>query len=289
VNAWLTAARPATLLAVVAPVLVGTGLAVNDGVFHAGIFAAALAAALLMNIGVNFANDLSDAKRGADADDRTGPVRAVASGLIDERSMKIGIGTVFGAASMLGIYLATEAGWIVLVIGATAMLAAFTYTGGPFPYGYHGFGEIGVFVFFGLVATVGTRYLYDSTAPAAAWLLAVPVGMLAVSILVTNNIRDLDTDNRAGKRTLAVILGRRHTRLLYTVLLAGAFLLLLEFSAAGWVPRASALGLFALPLAVFPWWTVVKETSPAALISALKATAILHACFGVLVAVGAAL
>jgi len=288
VNPWLTAARPATLLAIVAPVVVGTGLAVDDGVFRTDIFLVTLVAALLMNIGVNFANDLSDATRGADAD-RVGPVRAVASGLIDTRSMKIGIAAVFGAAAVCGIYLATVAGWIVLVIGAVAMLAAFTYTGGPFPYGYHGLGEVAVFVFFGLVATVGTRYLYDGTLQSAAWLLAVPVGVLAAAILVSNNIRDLDTDGRAGKRTLAVILGRRHTRFLHTTLLVAAFLLLLEFAVAGWVPRGAALGLFALPLAIFPLWTVLKEASPEALVGALKADALLLACFGVLVAVGAAL
>jgi len=289
VSAWLVAARPATLLAVVAPVLVGTGLAAGDGAFRADVFLVALLAALFMNVGVNFANDLSDARRGADTNNRVGPVRAVASGLIDERSMKIGITAVFGAAAVCGIYLATVAGWIVLTIGAAAFLAAFTYTGGPFPYGYHGLGEVAVFTFFGIVATVGTRYLYDRSTPSAAWLLAIPVGMLATNILVANNIRDLDTDGQAGKRTLAVILGRRHTRLLHTLLVSAAFLLLLEFAAAGWVPRGCALGLFALPLAVYPLWTVLKETSPPALISALQANALLHLSFGVLVAVGAAL
>lgn len=286
---WLIAARPATLWASVAPVLVGSGLAWGQEVFRADAFAVALASAVLINIGANFANDASDARRGADGPARIGPTRAVASGLISPQRMWAGVAVAFALASAGGIYLALIAGWPVLVIGAACLLAAVGYTGGPFPYGYRAMGEAAVFVFFGLAGTVGSRFVHDGTAPLAAWLLAIPMGMLVSAILVANNVRDLDTDRAAGKRTLAVLLGRRGARWLFAGLVWGAFALLAVEAAAGWVPRLTALGLLAAPLAIPVVLTVSRETTGPVLIRALQMTARLNLLAGALVAVGAAL
>lgn len=286
---WLIAARPATLWASVAPVLVGSGLAWGQEAFRADAFAVALTSAVLINIGANFANDASDARRGADGPARIGPTRAVASGLISPQRMWAGVAAAFALASVGGIYLALIAGWPVLVIGAACLLAAVSYTGGPFPYGYRAMGEAAVFVFFGLAGTVGSRFVHDGTAPLAAWLLAIPVGMLVSAILVANNVRDLDTDRAAGKRTLAVLLGRRGARWLFAGLVWGAFAVLAVEAAAGWVPCFTALGLLAAPLAVPVVLTVSRETAGPVLIRALQMTARLNLLAGALVAVGAAL
>jgi 1,4-dihydroxy-2-naphthoate octaprenyltransferase len=288
-RAWVLAARPPTLLAAVSPVLVGSGLAWGEDAFRWDVFVVTLAAAVLINVGVNFANDASDARRGADTAARIGPTRAVAAGLIPARRMWAGVAVAFGLAAAGGAYLAWVAGWVILTIGAGSLIAALGYTGGPWPYGYRGFGEVFVFVFFGLVATVGSRFVHDSTAPLAAWLLAFPVGMLITAILVANNVRDIDTDRIAGKRTLAVIVGRRRGRHLFAALVLGAFVALAAAAAAGAVPRLTLLGLLALPLAWFPVRTVYRETSGPALIGALKATARLQALAGLLIAIGAAL
>ena len=288
-RAWLLAARPATLLAVVAPVLVGSGLAAGAGVFRGDAFTVAMISALLLNTGVNFANDASDAGRGADTGSRIGPRRAVASGWITPRAMWAGVAAAFSLAAAGGIYLAFIAGWPVLAIGAAAILAALGYTGGPAPYGYRGWGEVAVFIFFGVAATVGSRFVHDSTAPLDAWLLAVPVGMTAAAILVANNVRDLETDRAAGKRTLAVILGRRLARALYGLLVLGGFPLIAWFSLAGWTPLGAVIAVAAAPLAAVPLRTVARETAGPALIGALKATALLHALTGALLAAGSAL
>lgn len=286
---WVLAARPATLWASVAPVLVGGGLAAGDDVFRWDAFVVTLASAVLINIGVNFANDASDARRGVDNAARIGPQRAVASGLITERRMWAGVAVAFGLAAAGGIYLTWIAGWLVVAIGVTSLIAALAYTGGPAPYGYRGWGEVSVFVFFGLAATVGSRYVHDGTAPIDAWLLAIPVGMLATAILVVNNIRDIATDRQAGKHTLAVVLGRRRTRALFTALLYGAFALIAVFAAVRWTPPYTLLALAALPLAYRPARVVSRDTSGPELVGALKATARLHLAVGLLLAVGAAL
>jgi len=286
---WLMAARPATLWAAVAPVLVGSGLAADDRVFRWDVFGVTLAAAVLINVGVNFANDASDALRGADTAARIGPTRAVASGLISARAMWIGVATSFSLAAVGGVYLFAVAGWPILAIGAASFVAALGYTGGPFPYGYRGAGEIFVFLFFGLAATIGSRYAHNSSAPLDAWLLAIPVGMLVTAILVANNVRDIDTDRTAGKRTLAVILGRRATRHLYAVLVLGPFPLIALFAAAGWTPRLTVIAVAASLLAIPPVSTAYRETSGPALIGVLKGTARLHVIAGALVGLGAAL
>ena len=273
-----------------APVLVGGGLAVDDGVFRWDVFLVTLAASVLINIGVNFANDASDASRGTDTAD---PHRPHQGGRqwpdLRPARMWAGVAVAFGLAAAAGVYLTCVAGWPILAIGAASLIAALGYTGGPFPYGYRGLGEVFVFVFFGLAATVGSRFAHDSTAPLDAWLLAIPVGMLVTAILVANNVRDIDTDGQTGKRTLAVMLGRSRTRHLYAVLVVGAFPLIGLFAIAGWTPGLTALGLVAAPLAVLPVRTVYRETAGPALIGALKGTARLHALVGALIGLGAAL
>ncbi|MCJ7725171.1 MAG: 1,4-dihydroxy-2-naphthoate polyprenyltransferase, partial [Acidimicrobiia bacterium] len=289
IRPWLLAARPPTLWAAVAPVLVGGGLAADDGAFRWDVFAVTLVAAVLINISVNFANDASDAHRGADSETRIGPTRAVASGLIPARSMWAGVAVCFALAAAAGIYLTSVAGWPILAIGVASLVAALGYTGGPLPYGYLGLGEVSVFLFFGLAATVGSRFAHDSAAPLDSWLLAIPIGMLVTAILVANNVRDIDTDRTAGKRTLAVMLGRPATRHLFAVLVLGAFPLIAAFAALGWTPAATAIAVAALPLAVPPVRTVYRETAGPALIAGLQGTARLHVVVGALIGLGAAL
>ncbi|MCP4249580.1 MAG: 1,4-dihydroxy-2-naphthoate octaprenyltransferase, partial [bacterium] len=205
------------------------------------------------------------------------------------RQMWVAVWVVFGIAAACGIYLAVIAGPIIIVIGVVSILATLGYVGGPRPYGYMGLGELFVFVFFGVVATVGSRYVHDSTAPGAAWLLSVPVGFLVTAILVANNIRDIETDAATGKRTLAVIIGRSRTAWLFDVLVYGALVLLVVFAAAGWTPRWTMLGALAVPLAVPVSRVVHTSTEGPPLIGALKGTARLHFVVGVLVALGAAI
>ena len=205
---WLVAARPRTLPAAIAPVLVGTALAVSEDQFKALAFVAALVGSVFIQIGTNLSNDLSDARRGADTEDRLGPVRVTAGGLMPPRRVLIGTYVAFGVAVACGIYLTAEAGWEILVIGIASIVAGVLYTGGPRPYGYEGLGEVFVFLFFGVVAVTGSYFVQTEEVRWEAFVLSVPVGLLASAILVVNNVRDVDTDRRAGKRTLAVKLGR---------------------------------------------------------------------------------
>jgi 1,4-dihydroxy-2-naphthoate octaprenyltransferase len=200
-------------------------------------------------------------------------------------------GVVFAIviATIAGIGLAVIAGPVILVIGAVSVIAMLGYVGGPVPYGYHGLGEVFVFVFFGLVATVGSRYVHDMTAPAAAWLLAIPVGMLVTALLVANNYRDLDTDAATGKRTLAVILGREKTKWLYAVLIYGSFLLIVVFGVAGWTPLPTLFAAMLAPYTVGPVRTLWQSTDGPSLIRALVMNGKLHLWTGVILAVGAAL
>ena len=221
---WLLAARPRTLPAAVAPVLVGTALAATEGVFKPVTFLAALLAALFIQIGTNLSNDYSDARRGADTDDRLGPVRVTAGGLVPPRQVLIATWVAFGLAVVAGSYLIATAGWELLLVGAASILAGVLYTGGPRPYGYEGLGEAFVFLFFGVVAVSGSYFAQTERLTPEALMMAIPVGLLASAILVVNNVRDIETDRRAGKRTLAVRLGRPATRRLYTAMVAGAFL-----------------------------------------------------------------
>jgi 1,4-dihydroxy-2-naphthoate octaprenyltransferase len=286
VRIWLMAARPRTLPAAVAPVLVGTALAATEDTFKVLTFIAALVGALFIQVGTNLSNDYSDARRGADTEDRLGPVRVTAGGLVPPRQVLIATYVAFGVAVLAGVYLIATAGWELLLVGAASILAGVLYTGGPRPYGYEGLGEVFVFLFFGVVAVAGSYYAQVEKLEWEALVLAVPVGLLASAILVVNNVRDLETDRRAGKRTLAVRLGRERVRTLYAAMLALAFLTApapwLLGSLSGWL----LLSWLAVPLAV-PLVRVVRtRTDGPSLNGALAGTGRLQLVFCVLLSAG---
>ncbi len=283
---WLLAARPRTLPAAVAPVLVGTALALTDDVFRPLAFVAALVGSVFIQIGTNLSNDYSDARRGADTEDRLGPVRVTAGGLLPPRRVLVGTYLAFGIAVAAGAYLAAVAGWELLVVGVLSILAGVLYTGGPRPYGYEGLGEVFVFLFFGVVAVVGSYYVQTEELVWEAFALSVPVGLLAAAILVVNNVRDVDTDRRAGKRTLAVKLGRDRARGLFVAMLAVSFAAPLGVALAGGLSWWLALTLLAWPLAVPLVRTVRSRTDGPALNEALASTGRLLAVFSLLLSAG---
>ena len=291
VRTWLLAARPATLPAAVVPVLVGSAVgaveaAAAGGAFRWGPMLAALVCALLIQVATNFANDYSDFHRGADTPDRLGPVRATSAGLLAPRQVLAGIVGTFGVAVLLGLYLVTVGGWPIFAIGVLSILAGLAYTGGPWPFGYHGLGDVFVFVFFGLVAVTGSAYLQTGRWTALALAAAVPVGLLVTNILVVNNLRDLPTDRAVGKGTLAVRIGDRPTRLQYAALAAVAYaipaLLVLTGAASAWL----LLPLLALPIAVALVRQVVGGLAGRELNAVLRRTGQLEMAFGVLLAAG---
>ena len=284
VQAWKIAARVHTLPAAVVPVVVGSALAEFDDVFRFDALAYGLTAALAIQLAANFANDASDAARGADTAERLGPPRMVASGRISSRQMWTGVTLALLVAAGAGVALTAIAGPIILVIGVVSVAAMLGYVGGPIPYGYRGLGEVFVFVFFGIVATVGSRFVHDMTAPRAAWLLSIPIGMLVTAILVANNYRDLDTDRAAGKRTLAVILGPARTRTLFAILAYGAFPLIALFAVVGWTPMLTVFAFLLISFATGPVRIVYSKTDGPALIRALKMTARLHLWTGLVLA-----
>jgi 1,4-dihydroxy-2-naphthoate octaprenyltransferase len=283
---WLMAARPRTLPASVAPVLVGTALAGHDGTFHALRFVAALLGAIFIQVGTNLSNDYSDARRGADTEDRLGPVRVTAGGLVPPRQVLIATYVSFGVAVLVGVYLVAVAGWELLAVGAASILAGVLYTGGPRPYGYEGLGELFVFLFFGIVAVTGSYFVQRQGLPWEAFALAVPVGLLAAAILMVNNIRDLETDRRAGKRTLAVRLGRERARRIYGLMVYGAFLSAPLPWLLGSLSFRLLLPWLALPLAVPIVRTVARRTDGPALNEALARTGMLQLAFCVLLSAG---
>jgi 1,4-dihydroxy-2-naphthoate octaprenyltransferase len=284
-EAWIMAARPTTLPAGVAPVLIGSASAWHDGVFALLPFVVVLFAVIAIQVGVNYANDLADAQRGADTEARIGPQRAVASGIITATDMRRGIAVAFGLAGLTGIYLIWYAGWPILVIGVISILAALGYTNGPVPYGYYGLGELFVFVFFGLVATVGTRFVFSSPVPSAAWAGGVVMGLLAAAILEANNIRDIDTDQEAGKRTLAVVVGRLWARRLYAGSLIAAFFVIAFSALVGWFPPIALMALIVAPLSIPLIKTIFTETQGPPLIGVLKGTAQLQLFVALLLSV----
>ena len=288
-RAWLLAARPRTLTAALAPVLVGAGLAAHHGRFALGPAAAALAGAVLIQIGTNLANDYYDFVRGGDTADRVGPVRVTQAGLVPPRSVRRAMVLVLAAAMLPGAYLVAVAGWPIVWIGLASIACAVLYTGGPFPLAYHGLGDAFVFVFFGLIAVGGTYYVQALAWPPDALLAGAGLGALSTALLVVNNLRDIETDARAGKRTLAVRLGRAGTRAEYVLLLAVAALVpLVGFMALGWPPTV-LLALAAAPLSVRPLEAVLSVSDPRALIPALAGTARVVALYGALLALGLAL
>jgi 1,4-dihydroxy-2-naphthoate polyprenyltransferase len=282
---WAMAARPRTLPAAIAPVLVGTALAGSEDVFRPLAFAAALIGSVFIQIGTNLSNDYSDARRGADTEERLGPVRVTAGGLVPPRKVLVATWLAFGIAVAAGAYLIALVGWELLAIGAASILAGVLYTGGPRPYGYEGLGEAFVFLFFGVVAVAGSYYVQTEDLEPLALSLAVPVGLLSAAILMVNNIRDLDTDRRAGKRTLAVRLGRRRA-----VAVFGATLWL----AFGWMAGVAiaegepwlVLPLLAVPLVPALQRTVATRTDGPSLNAALARCGMLLALFSLLLSAG---
>jgi len=287
-HAWWVAIRPATLPAAVGPVLVGLGVAMGIGVFAILPALGCLAVALLLQIASNVGNDLADFRSGVDTHERLGPPRAAALGLLSEREMLAGLVVIVGLAGLVGLYLAWVGGLIIVILGLAAIAGAFLYTSGPWPYGYHGLGEVFVFIFFGLVAVAGTTYLQTLSWEPLAFAAAVPVGALITAVLVVNNLRDLDTDRASGKRTLAVMLGARGARLEYDVLLALAYLVPLALTVAGAGSVALLLPLLSLPMAV-PLATIVHAGGdPRRLNAVLKRTARTSLVFSLLLAIGLA-
>jgi len=288
VASWLLAARPKTLSAASVPVVVGSACALALGAFNWGPALAGLAGALLLQIGANFANDVYDYEKGADTAERLGPTRAVQAGLITPGAMKRGMYVVFGLALLVGVYLTLVAGPVILAIGIVSILSAIAYTGGPYPLGYNGLGDVFVFVFFGLVAVCGTVFVQLGSVPALAVWCSLPVGSLATAILVVNNLRDREQDATVGKRTLAVRFGARMAIFEYGLLLALAYAVPLFLATSGAHGRFVLLPLLTLPLARGLMRAVATEQGRA-LNARLAGTAKLLLIFGILLALGIAL
>ncbi len=283
---WLIAARPRTLPAAVAPVLVGTSLAWTVGPLDWIAFVAASLGALFIQVGTNLSNDYSDARRGADTEERLGPVRVTAGGLVPPKQVLFATYASFGMAVLCGIYLIIIAGPVLLLIGAASILAGVLYTGGPRPYGYEGFGELFVFTFFGIVAVTGSYYVQRQALEWEAFVLAIPVGLLASAILVVNNVRDLETDRRANKQTLAVRIGRANTRRLFAVMVSLAYPTALLPTILGSFNAWPLLVLLTIPIAVALIRTVASHTDGPTLNASLAKAGILELSFCVLLTAG---
>jgi 1,4-dihydroxy-2-naphthoate octaprenyltransferase len=286
IRIWLMAARIRTLPVAVAPVLVGTALAGFQGVFHPLRFLAALIGSVFIQVGTNLSNDYSDARRGADTEDRLGPVRVTAGGLVPPRQVLIATYVTFAIAVLAGIYLVAVSGWQLLLVGAASILAGVLYTGGPRPYGYEGLGEAFVFLFFGIVAVAGSYFVQVKHLEWEAFALAVPVGLLAAAILVVNNFRDIDTDRRAGKRTLAVRLGRERTRILFAAMVYLAYLLTPVTWLFGPLKAWVMLPWLTIPIAAPIVRTVRNRSDGASLNGALAQTGMLLLAFCILLSAG---
>jgi 1,4-dihydroxy-2-naphthoate octaprenyltransferase len=300
-RAWLMAARPQTLPAGAAPVIIGVGLAVSDDVFAPLPAFAALVGALLIQVGTNFANDYYDAIKGADTDDREGFTRVTAGGLIAPERVKYAMAAAYTLALCVGLYLVFVGGVPILVVGLSSILAGLLYTGGPYPYGYYGLGDLFVFVYFGLVAVTGTYYVQAvvtmdvgpvplgipaGTVTTATLLAGVAAGALSTAILVVNNIRDIETDREAGKRTLAVMLGYRWSRVEYLTLLGAAYVVpVILWAVLGYTP-AVLLALLSVPLATATARIVLTGTDGDTLNPALERTGQVLALYAILFAAG---
>lgn len=258
-SAWVLAIRPRTLPAAAAGVVMGSALAWYDGFFRLDATVACLLTALLLQIGSNLANDVFDFERGTDTPQRLGPVRVTQAGLLTPSQVKYGMAAVFGLAALLGLYLAWLGGWPIILIGLAAILSAIAYTGGPFPLGYYGLGDLFVFLFFGLASVAGTYYVQAGFVSAAVWWMTIPPGLIITAILVVNNLRDLENDRKAGKRTLAVILGGRATKMQYLICMLAAYLALPLAAWLGFVPWSSLLAWLSLPLALRATRTVFTQ------------------------------
>jgi len=283
---WMMAARPKTLPAGIAPVLVGTALAGYLHVFHPLRFVAALLGSVLIQVGTNLSNDYSDARRGADTEDRLGPVRVTAGGLVPPKQVLIATYVTFGLAVLCGAYLVAVAGWQLLLIGIASILAGVLYTGGPRPYGYEGLGELFVFLFFGVAAVAGSYFVQMRDFSWESLAMSVPVGLIASALLVVNNTRDIETDRRANKRTLAVRLGRQRTRRLYSVMVYAAYPIALVTWIFGPLKPWLLICWLTLPLAVPIVRLVATHTDGPSLNRALAKTGQLQLAFCVLLSAG---
>ena len=282
---WWSAVRPATLAASVAPVLVGTAIAIHQGGANLTAGLEALVVAVALQLGVNFANDYSDFVRGADAV-RVGPVRASSSGVVAPEHVRRAAIGAFAVAGLAGLALSIEVDWRLLLVGAASILAAWLYTGGPRPYGYLGLGELFVFVFFGLVATVGTAYVETGHITSLSVVMGSGVGFLATAILVLNNLRDIETDAAAGKRTLATRIGRGPTRIFLLLLVCGAFTVPIVVFIAKLASVTILAMEFGLLFASVPVRTAFASTAPAQLVRALKLMAAAELAYALLFAIG---
>ena len=258
-QAWTLAIRPRTLPAAAAGVVMGSALAWRDGFFRIDAALACLFAALLLQIGSNLANDVFDFERGSDTPERLGPTRVTQAGMLTPKQVKVGMGVVFSIAALLGLYLAWLGGLPIILIGIAAIISAIAYTGGPFPLGYHGLGDIFVFIFFGIAAVAGTYYVQAGSVSTAAWWMTIPPGLIITAILVVNNLRDLENDRKGGKHTLAVILGERFTKIEYLICMAVAYLILPIAAWLGIVSWFSLLAWGSLPIALRATRTVFTQ------------------------------
>ncbi len=288
-QAWILAIRPKTLTAAAAPVVVGTGVAAFHGLASLLPATAALLGSLLIQVSTNLANDYYDFMRGGDTRERVGPVRMTQAGILSPRTVRRGMQTTLSAAFLVGVYLVWVGGWPIVVIGLASMACAVLYTGGPFPLAYHGLGDLFVFIFFGLAAVNGTVYVQALFWPMDGLLASVAMGALITAILVVNNLRDIPTDARAGKRTLAVRLGVRGTRIEYALLFAMAFLVpVVGVATLDW-PLWTLACLLVIPLAVNPLRRVFRFRKPRELLPALGETSRVVAVYGALLGLGLAL
>lgn len=285
-RAWALGARPKTLPAAVAPVVVGSALAHADGKFAPWPAVAALLAALLIQIGTNLANDYFDHIRGFDTVERKGPLRVAQSGLIPLQELRLGILVTVGLTAAIGVFLTVVGGWVVLAIGVASLVAAIAYSGGPFPLSSNGLGDLFVFLFFGLVAVCGTYFVQALEFSLLSLFVAVPVGALTTAILIVNNYRDIETDEQVGKRTLAVAIGPVATRAEYVLMLVLAYATPAALWIAGHLSAWVLLCWLSLPLAVGLVCTMYRTTSGPELNQALAGTARLDLVFGLLLAVG---
>jgi 1,4-dihydroxy-2-naphthoate polyprenyltransferase len=283
---WWLAIRPATLAASVAPVLAGTAVAVHEGGVRPWAGIAALVIALAMQIGVNLANDYSDFVRGADTPQRIGPLRAAASGVIAPGHIKWAAIASFGVAGAIGLMLSLATDWRLLFVGAACLLAGWLYTGGPRPYGYLGLGELFVFVFFGLVATVGTAYVEELRVSPLAILAGCGIGFMATAILILNNLRDIETDTAAGKRTLATRIGRGPTLVLLLLVVIAAFTVPLAIMFSRLASVTIMAMHFGIPIASVPVRTAFATRSAPALVRALKRMAAAELAYALLMTLG---
>lgn len=286
-SVWIAAMRPKTLPAAVVPIVVGTAVARASGGVAWGPALAALAGAIAIQIGTNFANDVFDAEKGADGPDRLGPTRAVSAGLISAGAMKRAMALAFGVACVFGVYLVTVAGWPIAAVGIASVLAGIAYTGGPYPLGYNGLGDVFVMIFFGFVAVGGTAFVQLGHVPCLAWWAAVPVGALATAIIVVNNLRDRVGDERVGKRTLAVRFGREGALVEYAALPLVAYIVPAGLALTG--RPLAALPLLTVPLAISRVKRLVGAVTGDEFNGLLAATGALLALHGLLFAVGLAL